>query len=139
MKPLKKTARKKILFIDDSRPLLEEIREILEEEGYEVFTAHDPYVAMSEVVQLGPDLIITDIEMPLVNGYEIISFFRSIEHLKTVPILILSSQSSPPEISKALMVADIFLKKPCSIDDLVAAVSLLLSSADRKSSSIDSF
>ena len=125
---------KKILLIDDSRPLLEEIRELLEEEGYEVFMASDPYVAINKVVQWSPDLIITDIEMPLMNGFEVIGFVRSTKHIKDVPILILSSQSSPSEISKALILADIFLKKPCSIDDLIASVTLLLSNANPKSS-----
>ena len=123
---------KKILLIDDSRPLLEEIGELLEEEGYDVFMASDPYVAINKVVQWSPDLIITDIKMPVMNGFEVIGFIRSTKHIKDVPILILSSQSSQSEISKGLMLADIYLKKPCSIDDLIASVTLLLSSANPK-------
>ncbi|UII28237.1 response regulator [Fulvivirga maritima] len=119
--------KNRILIIDDTIPLLEEITDILKMEEYEVETASDAYEGMRKVATTSPDLIITDVLMPEINGFQFIEKIKSLDKHKHIPIIVLSAQASKENLDKAKEVkADLYLKKPCSADELIYSIESLL-------------
>ena len=102
-----------ILIAEDdpvSRRLLEAT---LRKWGYDVLSAHDGEDAAAQMTGHRPDLVITDIIMPRMNGYDLCRHIRGQEHLKDVPIILLTSLSDPNDVLKALQCgADAFITKP---------------------------
>jgi two-component system sensor histidine kinase/response regulator len=112
-----------ILVLDDNSDLLTNIELILEMEGYQVLSACSGPEALSLLAQTKPDLIISDIMMPEMDGYE---FYRSVRRnpeLLTVPFIFLSAKGKREDIrfGKRLGVDD-YLTKPLEPDDLLIAV-----------------
>ena len=117
--------KKQILIIDDIKSIVEEVEQVLLMEGFQVLTAINGYEAAQKLENEPIDLVVTDLMMKELNGFEIISYLKTFN--KNMPIIVLSGQSEAEYIKKALQLeADIFLKKPCSSDDLVQAVKSLL-------------
>lgn len=113
----------KVLLIDDTLSLLEEMRDILIMEGHEVTTAKDGIDGFQKLMASMPDLIITDLVMPEMNGYELIEKIKSIDKFKNVPIIVLSAQAAKEDKEKAYKLnADKYLTKPCAVTDLVDAI-----------------
>lgn len=114
---------KKILIVDDTKHLLEEVTDILEMEGYKVTKANDAFEGFASIDREIPDLIITDLFMPEMDGFTFVSHIRSREKYVTIPIIILSANSDNAIKSRAeaLRVED-YLVKPCAADNLIAAV-----------------
>lgn len=118
---------KKILVIDDTLHLLEEISDLLQMEGYEVITAYDAYEGMRKIGTAYPDLIITDILMPEMDGFELISKIRSIDKHQTTPIIVLSAQAAKETEERVKeLKADVYLRKPCTADQLITSIEKLL-------------
>lgn len=82
----------KILIADDSPTILDVIRFLLQSKGYEVVTAADGIEAISQIYQMRPDLVLLDIEMPKMNGYQVCRLLKSDEYTKDIPIIILTSR-----------------------------------------------
>jgi len=113
----------KVLLIDDTLSLLEEIKDILLMEGYDVTTATDGYDGLQKISKANPDIIITDLVMPDMNGYQLIEKIKSIDKFKDVPIIVLSAQAAKEDKEKAFELhADKYLTKPCAASDLVDAI-----------------
>ncbi|GAA0891873.1 hypothetical protein GCM10009122_15520 [Fulvivirga kasyanovii] len=118
---------KKILVIDDTLHLLEEIRDLLQMEGYDVITAYDAFDGMRKISTTNPDLIITDLLMPEMNGFELITKIRSIDKHQLTPIIVLSAQATKETEQKAREYsADAYIRKPCSADQLISSIEKLL-------------
>ena len=118
---------KKILIIDDTLHLLEEISDILRMEGYEVVTAYDAFDGMRKIGTTNPNLIITDILMPEMDGFELISKIRSIDKHQFTPIIVLSAQAAKENMEKAKeLKANLYLRKPCTADELLSSIQKLL-------------
>lgn len=119
--------KKKILLVDDEKDLVEVIKINLEFEGYEVETAHDGDEALKRLPTVKPDLIILDIMMTKVDGWEVLHQLRSLHDFDTTPVLILSAKVE--ESSKLLafgLGAEDYVTKPFSTKELVARVKALL-------------
>ena len=84
---------KKILIIDDSGSMRQMVHFTLEEEGYEVVEAVDGKDGADKLDDVNPDLIITDINMPNMNGIELIKAVRRTDSHKTTPIIVLTTES----------------------------------------------
>lgn len=113
----------KILLIDDTLSLLEEIKDILTMEGHEVHTASNGYDGLEKISKLMPDLVITDLIMPEMDGYQLIQKIKSLSKFKDTPVIVLSAQASKDNKDKAFTLnADKYLTKPCSIDHLLTAI-----------------
>lgn len=113
----------KILIVDDTLALLEEISEILVMEGYDVITASDGQNGLEKISKEKPDVVITDLVMPEVDGYFLIQKVRSLKSYSDTPIIVLSAQAAKENVEKAYHLrADKYLKKPCSINELLAAI-----------------
>lgn len=112
-----------ILVVDDSPDLLLNITEMLQEAGYQVLTASDGTEAL-QVLQTRPvDLILADIAMPRLNGYQLYEQVRRNSRWVHIPFIFLTGRSLSSDIryGKELGVDD-YLIKPLDIDDLAAAV-----------------
>ncbi len=85
----------RILAIDDSRTMRDLLRVSLEEAGFQVTTAEDGADGMERLRAAAPDVIITDINMPRLDGFGVIEAVRGSDDGASVPILVLSTESSP--------------------------------------------
>jgi signal transduction histidine kinase len=112
-----------ILVLEDHRDLLTNIELILEMEGYQVLAACSGLEALGLLEQTRPDLIISDIMMPEMNGYEFYQCVRQNPDLLTVPFIFLSAKREREDIrfGKRLGVDD-YLTKPLEPEDLLIAV-----------------
>ena len=112
-----------ILVVDDEIAVLNAIAEILRMEGFQVFTATDGLEGLDVLETHTPDLIITDIMMPRMNGYQLHQRVSNNPEWVWIPFLFLSAKGEEEDIrfGKELGVDD-YLKKPIEPEDLIAAV-----------------
>ena len=112
-----------ILVVDDAPELLRNIAEMLQESGYQVVTATDGTEALKVLQTAQVDLILTDIAMPKLNGYQLYEQVRRNPNWLRIPFIFLTGRSmrSDVQYGKELGVDD-YLIKPMEIDDLTAAV-----------------
>ncbi|UDM32161.1 response regulator YycF [Lentilactobacillus laojiaonis] len=113
-------AEKKVLVVDDEKPIVDIEKFNLEKEGYEVFTAYDGEEALEQFKELDPDLIILDLMLPKMDGLEVA---REIRKTSETPIIMVTAKDS--EIDKVLgleLGADDYVTKPFSNRELVARV-----------------
>jgi signal transduction histidine kinase/DNA-binding response OmpR family regulator len=82
----------KILIADDSPTIVDVVQYLLQSHGYEVITASDGIEAILKTYQTSPDLVLLDIEMPKMNGYQVCRLLKSDETTKAIPIIILTSR-----------------------------------------------
>jgi len=114
----------KILVIDDDEPLLRLITLSLEKQGFSMFTTTNGKEGLALFQQIAPDLVILDLMMPGMDGWEICSHLRRIS---SVPIILLTALSSEQNIVNGLMGgADDYLVKPFTTAELRARVIALL-------------
>jgi len=92
---------KKILIIEDEKILLNLLEQKLKQEGYEVLTATDGEKGLEEMKMLKPDLVLLDIVMPRMGGFEVMEEMAKEENLKEIPVIIISNSGQPVEIDKA--------------------------------------
>ncbi|WP_108893718.1 response regulator [Palleronia abyssalis] len=83
----------KVLAIDDSRTMRNLVRATLEGAGFDVETAEDGEVGVASVSDADPDVIITDINMPNLDGFGVITAVRQMPQYRSVPILVLTTES----------------------------------------------
>jgi len=104
--------QKKILVVDDDKAVIKTLTGLLTNKGYTVLTAMDGLEGMVQVRKNTPDLIILDIMMPEINGYDVCSNLKFDERFKHVPIIVLTSREREldPRIGQ-LMGID-YLHKP---------------------------
>ena len=111
---------KKILVVDDEKPISDIIRFNLEKEGYDVSVAFDGEEAVEQFEAVGPDLVLLDLMLPKMDGLEVC---RQIRKTSDVPIIMLTAKDS--EIDKVLgleLGADDYITKPFSNRELAARV-----------------
>jgi len=114
---------KRILLVDDEIELVDLVQMRLEAEGYEVDIAHDGNGALDRIHLSPPDLIILDLMLPGVDGYQICSTLKQDEQYKNIPIIIFSAKTQEQDEQKAMNLgADGYLRKPFRPDELLAAV-----------------
>jgi two-component system KDP operon response regulator KdpE len=111
---------RKILVVDDEPQIARVLRMALESNGYEVIVARDGAEALEQFVRLSPDLVITDLAMPVMDGIELT---RTIRQKGQTPVIVLSVRDAEAMKVKALDEgADDYITKPFSIQELLARV-----------------
>jgi PleD family two-component response regulator len=111
------------LVVDDEPHIVQILRFTLEKAGYQVFTAENGQVALEKVQELSPDLVILDIMMPIMDGYEVCRKMREDFKMNQIPIIMLSAKGDLPERVKGLEGgANDYLIKPYSNDELLLRV-----------------
>jgi DNA-binding response OmpR family regulator len=114
-----------VLIIEDDPALLRGLKDNFEYEGYAVKTAIDGDAGLKQALSLAPDLIILDLMLPKVNGYEVCRFLR--EEKCDVPILMLTAKGQESDIVLGLKLgADDYVTKPFSIKELLARAEAIL-------------
>jgi len=114
----------KILVVEDSSAMRAFVRASLEEaEGAEVCEAANGFEALRLLPRGRYDVVVVDINMPDVNGLELISFMRSADAHRDTPVVLISTEASAKDRERGLALgANTFLQKPFGPDDLVGAV-----------------
>ena len=116
--------KNKVLVVDDCRETRELVTELLEDRGYQVTTATDGYDAVLQFESDKPDLLITELEMPGMDGHDLC---RIIKAISSMPIVILTAQRGVEEVLKALKAgADAFVPKPLDRGRFLVEIDALL-------------
>jgi len=92
---------KKILIIEDEEILLNLLKNKLSELGYEVFSALDGRAGFEAIKELVPDLILLDLIMPKMGGFEVMEKMQEDNSIKGIPVIIISNSGQPVELEKA--------------------------------------
>jgi CheY-like chemotaxis protein len=104
--------RVRVLLVDDSLVTREMERRLLEDAGFEVAAAGDAEEALSLLAEESYDCVVTDIEMPRMDGFELAAHLRAMEHFAQLPIIVVSTRDRPEDRLRGLKVgADAYLTK----------------------------
>lgn len=116
-----------ILVVEDSLTQAEQLKFILEKKDYKVKIVNDGLQALEYISKSMPDLVITDILMPKMDGYELCQKIKENDKLKHIPVILLTSLSDPIDVIKGLKVkADNFITKPYNEHFLVSRIQHML-------------
>ncbi|MDB9538532.1 response regulator transcription factor [Anabaenopsis tanganyikae CS-531] len=116
-----------ILVVDDDPGTRLSISDYLELSGYSVVTANDGQEALRMVENYHPDLIVTDIIMPRINGYELVRRVRQQPTFRLLPVILLTARTKTQErILGYQSGCDLYLPKPFELEELAAAIRNLL-------------
>jgi two-component system, OmpR family, response regulator len=122
--------KKRILVIDDNLAILDLLQSLLQGIGYEVMTTTDGRSALELIKIRRPDLILLDVFMPIMSGYEFIEHFRQQDQAyESIPIMLITAQQLPLHEIKRLEVAG-YLQKPFHLKELLNKISGLLGLSD---------
>lgn len=117
----------RILIADDNIQNCELLDAYLADEGHEMLQAHDGQETLEKVEQSEPDLILLDIMMPKLSGYEVCQKLKSNENTRAIPILMVTALNEMGDIEKAVQAGcDDFLTKPVNRLELLTRVRSLL-------------
>jgi len=116
--------KQKILVVDDEKDLRNTINVILTDSGYLPFLAENGFDALEQAKSVLPDLILCDIQMPLMNGYELLNRLKSEPALSKIPFVFMTDVNvGEYDLRKGMdLGADDYLTKPFTMEDLVNAV-----------------
>lgn len=116
-------ANAKVLVVDDEPDVVTLMERALRADGFDVITAYDGIDALAIAEAENPDLILLDIMMPMMSGYEVCQQLRANAATKTIPVLCVSSAHSPDARAQSLRAgASTLIVKPFSPAELVAQV-----------------
>jgi len=128
---------KQLLVVDDDPSLLLAVSETLRAEGYEVVTARRGAEAMVRVAEALPDLIISDIRMPGMDGYALARNLRAAPRTRLVPIIFLTAKDETADrIAGFRTGVDAYLTKPFEPEELAAVVKSILDRVQRTHSDL---
>lgn len=130
---------KELLIVEDSPTQLEQLRYILEQNGYNVRTAREGKSAYQMVLDSKPSLVISDIVMPEMDGYELCTKIKNDPALRDISVMLLTNLSDPQDVIKGLQAgADNFLTKPYNEFFLLSRISYILLNKELRDSSASS-
>ncbi|NJO98411.1 MAG: hybrid sensor histidine kinase/response regulator [Pleurocapsa sp. CRU_1_2] len=115
-----------ILAVDDIPDNLLLVQLALEQEGYRVVLAHNGETALKQIKQFPPNLILLDVMMPGMDGYEVTRRIRQDKNIPFIPILLLTAREESSLVQGLDAGADEFVRKPFQIDELQARVRSML-------------
>jgi len=121
----------KILIAEDSLTQAVKLQFILQKNGYKVYHARNGREALEKVREEKPDILVTDIVMPEMDGYELCRHIKFDESLKNTPVILLTTLSDPKDIIKGLECrADAFITKPYREEFLLSRINYILVNRD---------
>ncbi len=110
-----------VLVVDDHIPAVGMLSRLLEREGYEVISAYDGEQAIEVCNRMLPDLILLDVMMPKLNGFEVLKILRSEDHTQNIPTILITAKNTPDDIEHGLgLGADDYIAKPFNPRELIA-------------------
>jgi len=121
---------KKVLIVDDELNIVAALEFLLQKSGYEVMAAQNGDEALKRVESFAPDLVLLDVMMPRISGYEVCRRMRERPEWKHIKIIMLSAKGREAEVSKGVSLgADLYVTKPFSNNELVGKIGELLAGA----------
>lgn len=122
---------RRILIVDDEPNIVISLEYLMKREGYETAVAADGEAAIASLSEKPPDLVVLDVMLPKLNGFEVCRQIRADPRWRGVRVLMLTARGRDTEVAKGLGVgADAYVTKPFSTKDLVALVKHLLPAAE---------
>ncbi len=117
-------SKKKILIVDDEADLVELLQVLLEQKGYEVFTAFDGQEGLDKVKEKRPDLVVLDVMMPKMDGYQMCRLLKFDEELRQIPVILLTARGQERDKKTGRDVgADDYMTKPFENAELLQKIS----------------
>jgi two-component system, sensor histidine kinase and response regulator len=120
---------KRILAVDDEIDVLLIVKTALQSEGYDVETVNNGKDALALAKENPPDLVLLDVMMPGLSGFDVLRELKSYEPTSTIPVIMLTGVSEKSKIQEAIMSGtDFYIVKPFDFHDLISKVSDALDS-----------
>lgn len=115
---------KKILFIEDESTLQKTLGTVLTKEGYQVVSALDGEIGFRMAKKEKPDLILLDLILPKMNGFDVLKSIKAEETIKEIPIIVLTNLESMEDIQKALALgaATYLVKANYSLEEVLEKI-----------------
>jgi two-component system response regulator VicR len=118
----------KILVVDDDKDIVERLESKLKREGYETIVAYDGKQALKKVSQGDPDIILLDLMLPGLNGFEVLQEIRQKHNERWRPVIIVSARDEMESLKKGYsMEADHYITKPCDLDHILRGIQTMVS------------
>ena len=117
---------KRVLLAEDEPSIVESLTFLLDRAGYDVSVETDGRKTLNTALSDLPDVLILDVMLPEMDGYEVLRLLRADQKAKDLPVLMLTAKSQPEDREIALEYgADLFITKPFSNSEIIAAVTQL--------------
>lgn len=113
-----------ILVVEDERAVAETLKAILEDEGYQVIVATNGRDALATLIEERPELVVSDLMMPLMNGQALHQAMQADEQLRSIPFLVVSSLD--PDLVRKQLPGVTALPKPFRINQILTTISTLI-------------
>lgn len=121
----------RVLVVDDEPDVVMIIKTTLQAEGYDVVSANNGKDALEEAFETRPDLIVLDVMMPGMTGFDVLKELKANESTATVPIVMLTGVSEKSKIQEAIQSGiDYYVVKPFDFDDLLSKIKQALEGFD---------
>jgi DNA-binding response OmpR family regulator len=125
--------QKRILIIEDDVDFRNLLRIHLSLAGYALEVAEDGVEGGKALLERPPDLVLSDVNMPFLGGFELLSLMRADENTASIPVILLSGHSDEDTMSRAMKLgAADFLTKPVTLEDLMGSIRACLAKVGRK-------
>jgi DNA-binding response OmpR family regulator len=122
---------KKVLIVDDDDEVARTLQSMIERHGFETIRAENGLVALSKIQAERPDVILLDIVMPVMDGFEFLSVLRKMPEAQSIPVIVLSVRSDDATVSAAWhRGATLYLPKPFSSRELMTVLRRVVAVAD---------
>lgn len=126
----------KILAVDDEKHIVRLVQINLQKEGYEVVTASTGREALEQVERENPDLVIMDVMMPDMGGFEALQIMKSGEKTSQIPVIMLTAKAQDADVFQGWKSgADLYLTKPFNPQELLTFVKRILQDKEKDDSS----
>ena len=127
-----RTVAAKVLVIDDEPEITDIVETFLSESGYVVEVENNPAHAMAKAQKFSPDLILRDIMMPDLDGYNVCQEFKKDSTLANVPVIFLTGKDRNDDMGRSFKAGgDMFIKKPFSCERLLEIVNIVVMSTGK--------
>lgn len=128
----KKTKTGKILVIDDEAEITEIIETFLKDAGYQVLVENSSVMGIERAKSFRPELILLDIMMPFMDGYEVCDELKKNKETENIPVIFLTGKDARSDEGKSFKVGgDMFIKKPFNCERLLEIVRIVLLSINK--------
>ncbi len=114
---------KKILVIDDDKNLQSDLVTILQLEGYETYAADNGQEGLQAAQRYQPDLILCDVAMPVLNGFDVLTNLRRNPQIASIPVIFLTAFNDPAFVRRGMELGAVgYIPKPYNLDELLGAI-----------------
>ena len=123
----------KVLVVDDEPEITEIVETFLTDAGYQVMVENQPAEAVNKADKFGPDVVLLDIMMPVMDGYEVCEQLKKNPRFTHTPIIFLTGKDRTDDMGRSFKSGgDMFIKKPFSCERLLEILNIVLLSTGRR-------